>query len=115
MAERAGLFSERSEERALLESRVNELATDLAARTEERENFFAEVAQQREKIATLEATFAETKLELTVARERLSTQSERLDAVTSKWQLNRTSLEQAKDAIAAAVAQIEEAETRGLE
>ena len=72
-------------------------------------------ASNGEKIATLEATFAETKLELTVARERLSTQSERLDAVTSKWQLNRTSLEQAKDAIAAAVAQIEEAETRGLE
>jgi len=48
-------------------------------------------------------------------RETLTEQQRRNEAMLSRWNLNRNSLEQAKDAIAAAVAQIEEAEVRGLE
>jgi len=73
------------------------------------------VLSLREKLPLLENELGEVKSELSRLRESLVEQQRRNEAMLSRWNLNRSSLESAKDAIAAAVAQIEEAEVRGLE
>ena len=98
-----------------MEARAADLAADLSTRTEEREVLAREVAQLKEKIGPLETELAAVKTELAATKEKLSGQSQKLETAISKWAANRASFEQAKDAIAAAVAQIEEAEQRGLE
>jgi CheY-like chemotaxis protein len=65
--------------------------------------------------ASLEADLAGAQKELVEVRQRLVGQSTRADKAQAKWQADRQSLERAKDALAVALAQIEEAEERPVD
>jgi CheY-like chemotaxis protein len=64
------------------------------------------------RIAVLEAELAGAHRELADVKQRLVGESARADKAQAKWQADRQSLERAKDALAIALAQIEEAEAR---
>jgi len=66
------------------------------------------------RVATLEAELASTRQQLGETREKLATESSRADRAHAKWEADRQSLERAKDAMAIALAQIEEAEGRSI-
>jgi CheY-like chemotaxis protein len=109
------LSQSHEEDQNRLKERVAELSTELSARIEEREELARELPKTKDKLASTETQLAATKAELADIKEKLSHHSQRLDTATSKWDQNRKTLDQAKDALAAALAQIEEAESRGLD
>jgi CheY-like chemotaxis protein len=113
--ERDELTEKHTKEREAIEARAADLAADLSTRTEEREVLAREVSDLKGKLGPLESELAELKTDFASTKEKLTAQTQKLDTAISKWAANRASFEQAKDAIAAAVAQIEEAEQRGLE
>jgi CheY-like chemotaxis protein len=114
-AEKAELAEKHKREQGETNARAADLAADLSTRTEEREVLARQVAQLNQKMGPLETELAAVKTELAATKAKLAEQSQKLETAISKWAANRTSFEQAKDAIAAAVAQIEEAEQRGVE
>ena len=63
----------------------------------------------------MEAELASIKEDLTGTRGSLDDTKAKLDKAQSKWNEDRASLEGAKDALAAALAKIEEAERRSIE
>jgi len=87
---------------------------DISGRTEEREILAREVQQVKERMARLEGDLAARQSELTETREKLSDHGRKLETVGAKWLENKASLEQAKDALAAALAQIDEVDARGV-
>jgi CheY-like chemotaxis protein len=103
------------EDQNRLKERVAELSTELSARIEEREELARELPKTKDRLSAAETQLAATRAELVDIKEKLSHHSQRLDTATSKWDQNRRTLDQAKDALAAALAQIEEAESRGLD
>ena len=109
------LMQSAEEDQNRLKDRVAELSTELSARIEEREELARELPKTKDKLSATETQLAATKAELAEIKEKLSHHSQRLDTATSKWDQNRKTLDQAKDALAAALAQIEEAESRGLD
>jgi CheY-like chemotaxis protein len=113
--ESSELVDKHTKEREAIEARAADLAADLSTRTEEREVLAREVSELKGKLGPLESELAEVKSDLASTKEKLTLQTQKLDTAVAKWAANRASFEQAKDAIAAAVAQIEEAEQRGLE
>jgi DNA-binding response OmpR family regulator len=111
----ASLMQSHEEDQRRLNERVSELATDLAGRIEEREELLRELPKTKDKLTSAETQLAATKAELAETRDKLNQHTQRLDTATSKWDQNRKTLDQAKDALAAALAQIEEVESRGLD
>jgi DNA-binding response OmpR family regulator/chromosome segregation ATPase len=111
----ASLMQSHEDDQRRLNERVSELSTDLAARIEEREELLRELPKTKDKLTTAETQLAATKAELAETRDRLNQHTQRLETATAKWDQNRKTLDQAKDALAAALAQIEEVESRGLE
>jgi len=109
------LTQSHEEDQNRLKERVAELSTELSARIEEREELARELPKTKDKLSSAETQLAATRAELADIKEKLSHHSRRLDTATSKWDQNRKTLDQAKDALAAALAQIEEAESRGLD
>jgi CheY-like chemotaxis protein len=73
------------------------------------------VAVGESHIAALEADSVSLRQEVDELRKRLGAEGARADKAQTKWQADRQSLERAKDALAVALAQIEEAEGRQLE
>jgi CheY-like chemotaxis protein len=67
-----------------------------------------------ERAAALEADLASARTELGETKSRLVGESSRADKAQAKWEADRQSLERAKDALAVALAQIEEAEGRPI-
>jgi CheY-like chemotaxis protein len=63
-------------------------------------------------VGTLEADLGVARQELSDLKQRLSSETSRADGLQSKWTSDRQSLERAKDALAVALSQIEEAEGR---
>jgi hypothetical protein len=55
------------------------------------------------------------KADLATAQEKLAAEAQRAETAKPKHDANRASLENAKDALAAALLQIEEAESRGID
>ena len=111
----ASLMQSHEEDQRKLNERVSELSTDLSARIEELEELLRELPKTKDKLAAAETQLAATKADLADTRDKLNQHTQRLDTATTKWEQNRRTLDQAKDALAAALAQIEEAESRGLE
>ena len=83
-------------------------------KAKKREELEKQVASGTERIAALETTAASTKQDLEDTRRRLVAESTRADRAQAKWDADRQSLERAKDALAFALAQIEEAEGRSM-
>ncbi|MGA7122691.1 MAG: response regulator [Polyangiaceae bacterium] len=75
----------------------------------------SKLAAAESRATSLESELGNAQKELDEVRQRLVGQSARADKAQSKWQADRQSLERAKDALAVALAQIEEAEERPLE
>jgi hypothetical protein len=113
-AQRAELESRHAHLLRESEGRASEIATELSTRTEEREVLAREVQQLRDRVGRLETDLAQRHTDLAETRSKLAEQTARVEMVAAKWAENRASLDQAKDALAAAVAQIEEAEARGI-
>src|SRR5262249_30819411 len=67
-----------------------------------------------ERAAALEADLASARTELGETKSRLVGESSRAGKGQAKWEADRQSLERAKDALAVALAQIEEAEGRPI-
>ena len=111
----AALVQSHEEDQNRLKERVAELSTELSARIEEREELARELPKTKDKLSAVETQLAATRGELVEMRDKLNLHTQRLDTATTKWDQNRKTLDQAKDALAAALAQIEEAETRGVE
>jgi len=72
-------------------------------------------ATARERIVTLEQSEAGLRAELAASRDQHARERQRADRATSKWESDRASLDRAKDALAVALAQIEETEGRALD
>ena len=67
-----------------------------------------------DRVTALEAELASVRQELGDAKQKLAGESSRADKAQAKWEADRQSLERAKDALAVALAQIEEAEGRPI-
>jgi CheY-like chemotaxis protein/chromosome segregation ATPase len=79
-----------------------------------RDELAAKHAAQTERAGALEAELATVQHELAETRQKLAGESSRAERAYAKWEADRQSLERAKDALAVALAQIEEAEERPL-
>jgi len=99
---------------AEVEARAAEVSAELSTRTEERETLAREAQQLKETLDRTQADLAQARADLTGLREKLAEQAQKLETVAANWEANKASLEHAKDALAAALAQIEEAEARGV-
>jgi CheY-like chemotaxis protein len=74
----------------------------------------AQIATATERITVLEAQAAALRQDLGETKDKLATESSRADKAHTKWEGDRQSLERAKDALAVALSQIEEAEGRSI-
>jgi DNA-binding response OmpR family regulator/chromosome segregation ATPase len=111
---RAELLASHTAELRDAEARAGEFSLELSNRTEEREVLAREVSQLKDRVGRLESDLARRQADLTETKQKLAEQTQKVETVATKWAENRASLDQAKDALAAAVAQIEEAEARGV-
>jgi CheY-like chemotaxis protein len=86
----------------------------LAETTAARDALDKKLSAAGDRIATLEAELAALRQDLAETKQRSAGESARADRAQAKWEADRQSLERAKDAMAVALAQIEEAEGRPL-
>ncbi|HEY6463961.1 MAG TPA: hypothetical protein VIY73_27515, partial [Polyangiaceae bacterium] len=91
-----------------------DLGKKLADTTSARDDLEKKHAAASDKVVALEAELASVRHELGESRQKLAGESSRADKAHAKWDADRQSLERAKDALAVALAQIEEAEGRPL-
>ena len=124
----AARIAEAEQSLARTTSARDELAQKLQTATERvatledtRDELSDKLAAATSRVAVLEAEGASTRAQLGQTTERLATETERLTAQSSradkalaKWESDRQSLERAKDALAVALSQIEEAEGRPI-
>jgi chromosome segregation ATPase len=90
-----------------LEKRLSEALT---ARADLKEKH----AAASDRLASTEADLARARADLDQTKGKLDDQSSRADKAASKWEADKQSLERAKDALAVALAQIEDTEARTL-
>jgi len=116
---RAELLARADRELAGERERAAQLGAELAAAREEgaslrgeREQLESKAAAAEARAASLDAELGGARRDLAAAEQRLSTETARAEKASAKWQADRQSLERAKDALAVALAQIEEAEER---
>jgi chromosome segregation ATPase len=105
-----------SDERATAEARLT------AAQTEHAEKVSALENERDARIAALDAKATreqtgreDAEKQLAEVKDRVAIESSRAEKAHGKWQADRQSLERAKDALAVALAQIEEAEARPID
>jgi len=103
------------------EARISDLTERLDKAETARDAFEKEIESARERISALEVDLASTQRDLRGTREsledvqvRLESESVRLQKAISKWDADKTTLERAKDALAVALAQIDEVEARPI-
>jgi len=99
---------QREERIAQLEGTIEHLRGDL-------EQSAALVRAREESLAKLQTELGQQKVETTEALDLLSTERRRLRSATEKWNEDRRNLERVKDALAAALVQVETIEARTLE
>jgi CheY-like chemotaxis protein len=106
----------------LADERAASEAKHAAAQAEHAEKVTALENERDARIAALEARATreqtgreEAEKQLAELRERLAVESSRAEKAHGKWQADRQSLDRAKDALAVALAQIEEAEARPID
>ena len=97
------------------DARIAQLEAELHERTSQRDQQQRTVEERDTKIVQLEAALAAAQSDITESRRERVITSSKLARAGGKWNEDRASLERAKDALAAALAQIEEAEGRPFE
>jgi predicted nucleic acid-binding Zn-ribbon protein len=73
-----------------------------------------ELAGARERLRALEIDATSARRDLESAQKTLHVETARADRAFAKWDADRTSLERAKDALAVALAELDEAEARPI-
>jgi CheY-like chemotaxis protein len=97
---------------AKYEAAAADLRATLADVTSARAELDKKHSAASDRVAALEGELASARQDLGEARQKLAAESARADKAHAKWEADRQSLERAKDAMAVALAQIEEAEAR---
>ena len=97
------------------EARIANLEGKLSDTTAAKQSLEAEFAIARDRIGALEVDLSSARGELQSTQKRLETQTARADRAFAKWDADRTSLERAKDALAVALAQLDETEARPIQ
>jgi CheY-like chemotaxis protein len=92
--------------------KIAALEDQLATATVARDSAERDLNAMRDRVAVADAESIELRADLGRTREQLAAESARADRAFSKWESDRGSLERAKDALAVALSQIEEAEAR---
>jgi CheY-like chemotaxis protein len=96
-------------------ARIANLEGKLSDTTAAKQSLEAEFALARDRIGALEVDLSSARGELQSTQKRLETQTARADRAFAKWDADRTSLERAKDALAVALAQLDETEARPIQ
>jgi CheY-like chemotaxis protein len=97
------------------EARIANLEGKLSDTTAAKQSLEAEFAVARDRIGALEVDLSSARGELQSTQKRLETQTARADRAFAKWDADRVSLERAKDALAVALAQLDETEARPIQ
>lgn len=108
------LIDRRRTEEAASQSRVAEVEHRLMELQGARDALDQGLAAANDLVAGLQKELEAVRRELAEAKERLMVEISRGDHTRAKWDADRQSLDRAKDALALALAQIEEAEARPL-
>ena len=95
--------------------RVSDLERELEVRTRERDEERETRGQRDAEISARRQELEALQRELEGVRADLIAERQRLERARAKWTEDKGSLERAKDALAAALSQIEEAESRSIE
>jgi CheY-like chemotaxis protein len=101
-------------EQAEVAAKIAELERRLTEAQTARDDFGTRLAATTERAVTLEAELAGVSRELGDTKEKLTSETARAEKAHAKWEADRQSLERAKDAMAVALSQIEEAEGRPI-
>jgi DNA-binding response OmpR family regulator len=96
------------------EATIGELRIQLADATGTKFSLEGELSIARARVATLEIDVTSARRDMEAAQKTLHIETARADRAFSKWDADRTSLERAKDALAVALAELDEAEARPI-
>jgi len=96
-------------------TRIEALDAALSEQMDEASDLQNKLTQRGNTIAALEADLAATRQHLSEATSATDREKEKVQRARQKWHDDQASLERAKDALAAALAQLEETETRPLD
>jgi DNA-binding response OmpR family regulator/chromosome segregation ATPase len=111
-AAREGL-ARQEQDLSIAQSRVTHLGNELEATNNELDSFRESAAQRSEANAKLEAEVRAIRAELETTKQALGEERGTLERARTTWRDGNTALERAKDALAAALSQVEEAQRRG--
>jgi len=106
---------EKAEAESQRDARIESLTNDLAARTGELEAEKRLLEERSAELDAARATLGATRQELSEAQAALATEQGKTARASSKWTEDRASLERAKDALAAALAQLDDIDGRPLD
>ncbi len=109
-AQREELRSSRTAVAAEADAKIADLEGRLAAVEAQREELRSTGAEAADRVSTLEEELARVRADLATTSEKLLAESSRAERAHAKRSADRQSLERAKDALAIALSQIEEAE-----
>lgn len=105
----------KAEGEASRDARIASLESDLAERALGIDAAKSTLEEREASLAATAANLAATRQELIEARAESEAEQARTSKARAKWAEDRSSLERAKDALAAALAQLDEIENRPLE
>lgn len=109
------LAEEKAQGEATRDGRIAALEKDVGEKGRDIEAAKRTIEELDAKLAAAEANLAATREELRDALSSLGSERSKNDKAKAKWTGDRASLERAKDALAAALAQLDEIEGRPLE
>jgi CheY-like chemotaxis protein len=112
--ELAGLREDKAKGDEEAAAKVTDLEKALAEVRSAREALERKATSAEARVAALESEIAEAHREIGETRQKLAAESSRADKAHAKWEGDRQSLERAKDALAVALQQIEDAEGRPI-
>ncbi|HEY6723184.1 MAG TPA: response regulator [Polyangiaceae bacterium] len=96
-------------------TRIEALDAALVEQGDEYADLSKKLVERENAVAALEADLAATRQHLSEATAATDREKEKVQRARQKWQDDQGSLERAKDALAAALARLEETETRSLD
>jgi CheY-like chemotaxis protein len=114
-AKSARELAEANDRAAKLDSDLTSAREQLKTLQEAKAELESKLAVSESRVASHEGELASAHQEVVEMKQRLMGETARADKGQAKWQADRQSLERAKDALAVALAQIEEAEERPVE
>jgi len=110
----AALTAQKAEADADRDANIAALESSLAARTEERDSAQSAVADREGKLAQIEAELSALRADLSQIRAELGSESAKLGAARQKWQADSSAVDKAKEALSAALAELESTATRSI-